>query len=331
MKKLSRLLAVLLAAALLLSCSMAMAEDYSAPKKAADIAGLPDMPSVPTMKTKNDGVTETITLSEEVEWISAVWNWESVSIEMDGTTGTYDIAGNNKKYKCQQGMGTKVTFIDAPWMWVDGDGLEYDSFIELETTDPDALKAWKAEALAWLDANDPGIKYSWVKYDHEVDRHSKGYKVIEFTPADAEAKKIFGKDCVGTWAAYWTCDKWAEVFGTYELTAYQGYGDNQNGHGFVGAEFAFDGMTKDGVSVKYDRAGRNTARSITAEDANVFGTETAPASTEFVWIRFVNSDGSVSYHLHTVIATYEEGDYATIQAWYSAGGDLRQVHATPAE
>ena len=34
------------------------------------------MPDVPTMKTKNDGVNETITLSKEVEWISAIWNWE---------------------------------------------------------------------------------------------------------------------------------------------------------------------------------------------------------------------------------------------------------------
>ena len=87
MKTLSRVAALLLAAVLALSCVSALAEGYSIPKNVKQIE-LPDMPSVPTMKTKNNGVTETITLSEEVDWISAVWNWQWVSIPMDGVTGT---------------------------------------------------------------------------------------------------------------------------------------------------------------------------------------------------------------------------------------------------
>ncbi|MBR6186375.1 MAG: hypothetical protein IKQ41_08960 [Clostridia bacterium] len=330
MKKLSRILAVLLAAALLFSCSMAFAEDFSVPKTVGAIEELPDMPDVPGMKTKNNGVTETITLTDELEYINAVWNWNWFPIEMDGTTGTYDIAANNAKFRCQQGMGTWESTWDAPWLWVDGDGDCNGGFVALDvykTTDEDDILNWLDWADAWLDANDPHIEYEAVKYPHGVDRHSAGYKAFEFVAAEDGDEALYGPGYVGTWFASWTCDKWSEGFGTYEMTTYGGIGNGS----VPSAEFAFDGMTKDGVSVKYDRFGRNTARSVTVEDSNVFGTEIAPVKTEFVWIRFVNSVGGVSYHLHTVIATYEEGDFSTIQAWYTSGGKLMQVHAAKAE
>ena len=321
MKTLSRVAALLLAAVLALSCVSALAEGYSIPKNVKQIE-LPDMPSVPTMKTKNNGVTETITLSEEVDWISAVWNWQWVSIPMDGVTGTYPITG----YKCQQGMGTWESTWDAPWLWVNGDGLSYDSFSVYEDTDPDALDAWFDEANEWLMDNDPGIEYTVVKYPHGVDRHSAGYIVFNFDAAEPGEEEIFGEDYLGTWQAYWTCDKWQEGFGTYEMKAYTGIGD-----GGIGVEFAFDGMTKDGVSVKYDRFGRNTARSLTLTDVNFFGTEVAPVKTEVVWARIVNSDGSVSYYVSNIIATYEEGDYQTLEAFYSSNGAWMQTRVVKAE
>lgn len=325
MKKLSRVLAVVLAAALLLSCSSALAADFTAPGKVKDIADVPEMPSVPTMKTKNNGVTETISLSDELEWLSAVWNWNWVSIELDGTTATYDIAANNKKYKCQQGMGTWESTWDAPWLYVEDEPIMYDVFNEYKDSDPDAWDNWYADAMAYLKANNT-ITYEVVKYPHGVDRHSAGYIVVEFDPAEDGDEEYFGEGYLGTWFAYVTCDKWSEGFGTYEMKAYQGYGN-----GDIGVEFAFDGATKDGVSVKYDRAGRNTACSVKSDDVNVFGTEIAPTSTEFVWVRFKNMYGATTYYLHTIIASYDEGDYSSIQAWYSSNGNLIQAHATKAE
>ena len=321
MKTLSRFLAVMLAAAMLLSCSMASAEGYNVPKKVSAIE-LPDMPDVPTMKTKNNGVTETVTLSDEVEWLSAVWNWEWVSIPMDGTTGTYDITGR----KCQQGMGTWQSTWDAPWLWVEGEGISYDAFNVYDTTEPGAIDQWFEDAQAYLKANDPGIKYTVTKYPHGVDRHSAGYIAYVFTDAVPGDEEIFGEGYLGYWNAFWTCDKWCEGFGTYEMMAYAGIGD-----GGMGVEFAFDGATKDGVAVKYDRFGRNTARSIKLDDVNFFETEVAPTSTEVVWARIIKSNGAPAYYPYTIIATYEEGDYASIQAWYSSNGSLIQSLASKAE
>lgn len=221
MKTLSRLLAVMLAAALLLSCSPAMAEGYTVPKNTKEIE-LPEMPDVPTMKTKNDGVNETITLSEEVEWISAIWNWEWVSIPMEGTTGAYPITG----HKGQQGMGTWQAAWDAPWMWVEGDGLAYDSFSVWETTEVAAINQWYDEAMEWLKANDPKIEKTVRKYPYGVDHHSEGYICVDFDEAKPGDEEIFGEGYLGTWRLYWTCeDKWQEGFGTYETKAYQGIGN----------------------------------------------------------------------------------------------------------
>ena len=328
MKWISRILALLLSA-LLLSCSLAAAEDYAAPMNAADIVGLPAMPDVPAMKTKNDGVTETITLSEELESLSAYWNWGAFPITLEGTTATYDIAENNRKFDCQQGMYTWGKTYDAPWLQVEGEEVRYMPFLQMKSTDPKELDKWKKEAKEWLMDNDPGIVQSRTKDDHAVNGHSDGYIVIDYVAFDEADKEIWDQNAEGMWVAYWTCDKWTEAFGAREMTAYQGYGTNEDGHGFAGAEYAFTGVTKDGVNVMYNRRGDNTARSVIAAGANVFGTETEPEKTEFVWIRFERADGSIGYHLHTVIATYAEGSYETIQAWYSAGGGLRQVHAVP--
>ena len=103
------------------------------------------------------------------------------------------------------------------------------------------------------------------------------------------------------------------------------------GNGGMGVEFAFDGATKDGVAVKYDRFGRNTARSIKLDDVNFFETEVAPTSTEVVWARIIKSNGAPAYYPYTIIATYEEGDYSSIQAWYSSNGNLIQSLASKAE
>ena len=242
---------------------------------------------------------------------------------MEGTTGAYPITG----HKGQQGMGTWQAAWDAPWMWVEGDGLAYDSFSVWETTEVDAINQWYDETMEWLKANDPKIEKTVRKYPYGVDHHSEGYIGVDFDEAKPGDEEIFGEGYLGTWRLYWTCeDKWQEGFGTYETKAYQGIGN-----GGIGVDFAFDGMTKDGVSVKYDRFGRNTARSITLNDANIFGTDAAPAKTEIVWSRIVNSDGSVSYYVSNIIATYEEGDYKTIEAFYSSNGEWMQTRVIPAD
>ncbi len=57
----------------------------------------------------------------------------------------------------------------------------------------------------------------------------------------------------------------------------------------------------------------------------------APVSTEVVWARIIKSNGAPAYYPYTIIATYEEGDYASIQAWYSSNGSLIQSLASKAE
>jgi len=96
-------LAILLAAIMLLSVSAAVAEGYNFPATLKGVEGVPEMPEVPALKTKNDGVTQTVTADGEFESLSAVVNWQWLPITFEDGVATFSMDDFKKN---QQGTGT---------------------------------------------------------------------------------------------------------------------------------------------------------------------------------------------------------------------------------
>lgn len=77
----TKILVLVLAAVLLLSVA-SVASAVSFPR--VEETGLMELlPEVPTMKTKNDGATQHVTLSAPMDWLCAIWNWNWVQMSWD--------------------------------------------------------------------------------------------------------------------------------------------------------------------------------------------------------------------------------------------------------
>ena len=103
MKKGMRIVALILALALVLSASAAFADAYTVPKTLKGVEGLPENPEVPTMTTKNDGHTEKVTVIGDVKALYANWNNELVPLELVDGVATFSIDG----HIVQLGMAAK--------------------------------------------------------------------------------------------------------------------------------------------------------------------------------------------------------------------------------
>lgn len=113
----TRFFALMLAVVMLLSVTLA-ASAVTIPN--AKDTGLMDMlPEIPTMTTKNDGKTQTVTLSSPMTWLAAIWNWEWVQMTFTDSTNTkaeVDMTG----YAGQQGLGLYA----GVWYTTDEEGNE---------------------------------------------------------------------------------------------------------------------------------------------------------------------------------------------------------------
>lgn len=319
MKKLSRILAALLAAVLLFSCSSALAAEYTAPSKVSQIEDLPELPDVPSLKTKVkyiDGEDiEFITITGDLESLSAVWGKATVELDIEDGMIEFEVGELNKKYHSQVGYDTWGAATESIIIQ-HGDSYEEKLAVTADTTKAE-IDAWKNAAKNGLAATKP--KFETKKY-HLVEKvkdengrnvrtYSTGrpYVYYDYEPETATR---------GEYEAYWATKGYIYETGVTPLKAYA-YGD------IPGVDYAFEGMTEDGVKVLYDRKGRNTARAITVDDANVFGTEEAPETTEFVWVRSKGIDGNWTYHIRCIAATYGNG--STITAWYYGGSLVKAV------
>ena len=101
MKNWVRVIALSLVLAMVLGVSAAYADAYTVPKTLKDVAGLPENPEVPTMKTKNDGKTETVTLDGQLASLSANWDNELFALDVKDGTATFDISGRNLQLGCE--------------------------------------------------------------------------------------------------------------------------------------------------------------------------------------------------------------------------------------
>ena len=78
-----------------------------------------ERPEIPTMTCKNNGSTQTVTLSEPIDWMAGIWNWNWVNAEFTDGTNTeavLDMQSNGADNSCQQGWGTYAG------IWYNDDG-----------------------------------------------------------------------------------------------------------------------------------------------------------------------------------------------------------------
>ena len=333
MKKLSRMLAALLAAVLLFSCSSALAASYTAPKKLSKVEDLPEMPDVPGMKTKVKTIEgediEFITLDGNLEHLLAVWGKATIELNIEDGKVEFEVGALNKKYNCQIGYDTWGGVTDVfPLQW----SRAYDAttLIVTNNTTKKQIADWKETANKALADDKPDMtnKYNHLvnKYKDENGRNVRVYLAgqthMQYNYVKETDPARLAQGTLGEYTeAYWAVDLYEYRTGAKPLIAY--------GRGNIpGVEYAFEALTEDGVKVLYDRKGRSTARVLTVDDVNIFGTKEAPESTEFVWVLFQNMYGKWVYYLQSIQANYAEGaEYSTITAWYSSNGKLAKAIA----
>jgi len=99
---------VLAMAAVLMIAAVTVASAVTVPN--ANTAGIMDlMPEVPTMKTKNDGQTQTVTLSAPMNWLCGIWNWNWVQMEWTNAEHTEASVPMSGQSNAQQGYGIWVS------------------------------------------------------------------------------------------------------------------------------------------------------------------------------------------------------------------------------
>ena len=160
-KSVTRILGLALALVLALSTSVA----FAMPSGTSAIEGLPEMPTVPTMTTSAKGTEVTVTMSEKLNWLNFVqnWNWLPITWSDDGLTGTY----STKDLSTQPGYATKHNN--------QSDELVYNPFKDkmVNVDTPYAEEYWDP----YTDASDVGDSWAWEDFSHKNFPDWEGYRV----------------------------------------------------------------------------------------------------------------------------------------------------------
>jgi hypothetical protein len=286
----NRIVALALTLAMVLSIAVASAAVI--PGNVKDVADLPAVPSVPSMKVKANDHVATVTLSEEVQFLNAWWSWAPTAVEMDGTVGTYRVDG----HKNQVGTGT---------------------FGSLS----------KPTEIKDIVTNYRGVSYPRYKISapqdstkDEYDRFLKGDREFKshFTWADTWAN---GGGNGKEWTHVWKAGKDAQGNDIYKKYTYSGT------FGWYEMGFAYDLKTADGVDVKYDRFGRPVEIGLWVDNTNFFNAENPASGAYIVWkVRLYGGSKPTEqfpakrvWCIDSIKEQYDEGDVASITAVYHNG------------
>ena len=249
MKKFIRIMG--LALVLTLLCASA----FAAPSNLSQVEGLPERPEAPTMKTKNDGAIQTVTLSGPLATLNAVAGLEFFPMEFseDGLTATLDMATLNGQII---GRANSHYYVDgSSWsMWDD-----YISFsIPNDATEEEAEEI-RSNAMAEAEEVIPlddgrviiPIRDGIVTYGSE-----QFYDVYSYDTEDDE-NTYYYIDRDRNYHTY-----------VYEAAPINGYA------------LAYEGTTADGAVVRYDNYGKLKEIIVTVEGQNYLGSEQAPTKSE---------------------------------------------------
>ena len=312
MKKFLRILAVALIVSMLCT-SVALA----APKRLSAIEGLPEIPeNIPEMKTKNDGVTQTVTLSEPLSWLCAIRNWEWIPVTFDetGLVGTVEIDPN-----LSLGFAKGNWF--ASWKY-DGPIGYWDYNYGVWVNDgEDADEAIAAAKEALLEDFELDQKEYHFNADLYVQNEETGE--WEYAGEDPHAITYWGKEYIlveeipqpengGTW--YNIVPAYDEHTYCYDTYAMKDFG------------MAYEGETKDGIKVRFDSHGKLMQMVQTLTGVNFLGSEEAPTKTEvtFEWQDF-EKDGKKTgrWVIRSIKEYYADETFSHIQ--YSYNGEYEKT------
>lgn len=355
MKKatLSRILGLALALVLVLSTSVA----FALPSGTSAIEGLPEMPTVPTMVTAAKGNNVTITLSEKLNWLNFVQNWQWLPIEFseDGLTGTYSTAD----LSTQPGYGTWNNSSVSIWgSWQDwktaaekGDDWSWEE-------KPKPATGWEGYGVHREYAYGAGYYVSiptaiyreeWVDMDGKTQSYYY-YTAKEDYILSAEEDADLAEDLQAeidaakkaliekyTKLGDKTAVEYIEGIGYMEYKAdgivrsydreyshsYGNYRMTTGGTGNAIADFAYDGETADGTHVKYGRYGECLQIATTLTGVNFLGTDKTPVKTTVNWCPLEHYGKKVwNWYIYEITEEYEDGTKLTAHFSSSKGGKL---------
>ena len=320
MKNILRILAVALIATML--CSSVA---FAVPKSLSAIEGLPEIPAnPPEMKTKNNGVTQTVTLSEPLASLKVYDNgeWLDVTFDETGLVGTVAMNPNlNFGYNKAANAWT--------WQWWDR-GI-WVPLIEGETDDELAERIAEAKEELLEEAPlDPKELYrgyaTWTEYDEETGEE------IEYK--DPHYFYFVGPEYLSVQPSYeWIYDEEAEEWipsdklDGYDVAVMR---DENETYFYTrpnaGYTLTYEGETADGIKVHYDNYGKAVEMIQTLEGVNFLGSEEAPVKTEvyFEWQEFEKDGAPTGKWVIRSIKEYY-ADETSLHVQYLYSGDYEKT------
>lgn len=316
MKKTARIFGLALALALVFS-SVA----FAVPGNVHSIEGLPELPSIPTMKTKNDGKTETITLSEPLAYLNVIsrWTWmDIITFDEEGTTGTFSL---DEIKNAQPGMDTwqaEATWIsgygesreqvgsdEAGWgVWINAGTSEEE---EKKLMDEQAQKFYDAGLASKTGSTHYGEK--WVETSKGVWEPVEDRSILVHDSADTIEFEVGSENEWGKWYnAYRVFTRTGSAFGVYDM---EGYGK------------AFEGNTTDGVKVCYDRFGTAMEAFVTVSGKDFLDSGKKPINAEVHFLNAQLADGSWRWIVRSIKQIYTDG--SSLNAQYAYNGTFDKM------
>ena len=320
MKNILRILAAALIATML--CTSVA---FAAPRSLSAIEGLPEIPAnPPEMKTKNNGVVQTVTLSEPLTSLN-VYNdgeWLPVTFDETGLVGTIDMNPNlsfgyNRAYSASHWEYTYERTVFLP-------------FIEGETNEELAERIAEAqESMLPLDPKESyrGYEMRYYFWDPETDEE------YEYVEKDPHYFRIVGPEHFGYYESHdWEYDEEAGEWVELDIIGYVVYvARDQDATYFYtkpneGYTLTYEGETADGIKVRYDNYGKAVEMIQTLEGVNFLGSEEAPVKTEvyFEWQDFEKNGAPTGKWVIRSIKEYY-ADETTLHVKYSYNGDYEKT------
>ena len=323
MKSFLRILAVALIATML--CSSVA---FAAPKSLSAIEGLPEIPAnPPEMKTKNNGVVQTVTLSEPLASLKVYDNgeWLDVTFDETGLVGTIDMNPN---------LNFGYNKASSAWTWSNWGRGTWVPLIEGETDEELAKRIDEAkEALleeAPLDTKEAYRGYEWTYYDWDEETGEE-YEVTVKNPHDFH---FIGPEYLTVqpyydWEYVEEIDDWIQ---TDELLGYDVIVMRDENETYfytrpnAGYTLTYEGETTDGIKVHYDNYGKAVEMIQTLEGVNFLGSEEAPVKTEvyFEWQEFEKNGAPTGKWVIRSIKEYY-ADETSLHVQYLYSGDYEKT------